>query len=114
MRMVRTLRDESQYSEIWTGTSVYYPFVMGYRVVITHLPIRFHMHRIHTDQEAPECDTQYPRMSMPPAARGEPEAEDELGGGEVPGEGDGVVEPVVPAQGECVGGRDEAGGVSCE
>lgn len=49
-----------------------------------------------------------------PGVPGSPVLEDELRGGEIGGEGHGVVEPIVPGEGEAVRGGEEAGCVRVE
>lgn len=54
------------------------------------------MECVDGDEDDPSEETDDPGMP-----RG-PELEDELGGGEIRSDGDGVVEPVVPGEGEAV------------
>ena len=54
------------------------------------------MECVDGDEEDPGEETDDPRVPI------RPELEDELGGGEIGRDGDGVVEPVVPGEGEAV------------
>lgn len=66
------------------------------------------MECVDGDEEDPGEETDDPRVPI------RPELEDELGGGEIGRDGDGVVEPVVPGEGKAVRRGEEPGSVRIE
>jgi hypothetical protein len=66
------------------------------------------MNGINRHEEYPYCKTENPRV------RDAPELQDQLGGGKVGGNGNGIIKPIVPREGETVSRGEKPGGVGVE
>jgi hypothetical protein len=95
--MVRTLREDNQYS---LGTVS--PCPDRSKGVPTHLAICSNVHGVYAYEKHPEDSAEDPCVAFCPAPRIEPEADDELCCDKVSCERHGVVEPVVPSERECI------------
>ena len=66
------------------------------------------MNGVDGDEEHPYCEAENPRVGYAP------EFQDQLGGGKVGGNGNGIIKPIVPREGETVSRGEKPGGVDVE